>query len=387
MLCIAAACTVLLLCGCTRSYIDDSAADEITERGRVILEDYVKSLGLDDYSIGRTNMMTGAEEGNIIWAGYYLSNVVKCDFTSGGKTYTAAVNLEDGEIYTDYGMFDLNAAIAGQLRPYCEKYGYTGDVEVSGATLFRRIISHDMETTKKNGERINTEVNLEDTIPAGYVFLSEDERIEKVLNGAHIEGFTIYYDIQNGQYLDPGVLTDYLAESGNHEKSGSGRFDTWDYYLSGSNKTACESGELPQYWNQTISYDDNPEKMSFSLSHRKTETIGDFFFLYTDRYKSGETGSFYDIPFAEYEFPIEINGNVISYYDNDSGFNVSMYFREKPKYTQFTRTVYDKGIAQKPEELVLEEKDSGTWSLNRKENPFRKDLWYFFDREQDISFK
>ena len=207
--------------------------------------------------------------------------------------------------------------------------------------------------------------------------------IEKVLSDADISGFDVSFEVTDGSCLDPRALTDYLEETGNYVKPENERYNDRSYRLHGSNRSEQADGALPEFWSGSVEFD-GPENASFSLTHTETEKIREFYIRYTSGYRKGAAAEYEETEIREYDCPVQIEDNTISFY---GGNEAQLYFSEKPPYTSFTRILYDKGAAMDPEELVLEKKDNGTWSLNRKKDPFVKSLWYFFDQEQDIKYK
>lgn len=213
----ATAIFLFALAGCMgRDRFTDEQEKLIVTKGKLHLESFfsVISPGVEKLEIGEYHMVDAAIEGALIYAGRYPANAVSVTFTADGKDYRAVADLDNNVTYSDYYMFDLDAQLTRQLKPYCERYSYTGDYEVKGAGTLVTLHYTNMKVDNKDDQLCNTYVILENMIPTKFYQEDETERADAYLKDAPVTDFTIWYPMSE-EPLDPRILADYLAESGN----------------------------------------------------------------------------------------------------------------------------------------------------------------------------
>lgn len=372
-------CAVFVLSGCIPDKYDSKKRAEIEAKGKPILEEYVKSLPAAGEIID-CKMITGAEVGGNPYGGFFLTNVVSCRFKVGEKRKTAMVNLETGEIWTDYYMYDVNEAVKKQLEPYVRKAGYSCDFTVNGARIYGNIISHDMETTHNSGKNVDTVVTFQDMTRSDIVEPDKDKWAEKVLTEAELTGFSISFKSVGGNLPDVSFLYDYLKDSGNYLKG-----DYWDQGLSNYRLSYnVENDPSVIYWTVNLEMDKSPDKMTFNVIRGNREKIDDMTFQYVGAALSGDYKEDWGSPLYEFECPVKVGEGIMNYYGTEAG-NVSVFFDEEPKYKEFKRITYTNGKPDEPENLSVKRLDDGRYSLydGKKIN----EDGYVFSYEQDIKFE
>lgn len=381
---------VLSMSGCVTTQYDDEQEERIVSEGRSVIESYVDSLDAGSWEMVSCWMMNGAAPDKPIYGGYYLSSLVEARVKAGDRTFTVIADTEDGRIWTNYYMFDLNEAVHDQLLPYCEKYGYTDDFTVGKTGLFYRIVSHDMET--KKGKTTDTIVCFDGVIPAEFCQPDEKERAEAFLNGAPLEGFTISYTVRGeDMYMDPRILTDYLSETGNYIKDPEEKPKTpvLDYQMNGTCSTGMvDGGTVPGYYYMELTLEGDPSAMPFTVVRRDIRKKGCMMFLYSAAEMSGTADGIGSCEWEEFGFPFVLEEGRIRFFGDYHGYHPMLYFDEKPPFAEFTRISYSDGKAGEPEALVLQDIGDGIWSLNTTVGAWNnKGSYYIFDREQDIEYK
>lgn len=385
-----AALMVLSMTGCVTTQYEDEQKERIVSEGRGKIETYVDGLNLGPWEMVSCWMMNGAAPNEPIYGGYYLSSLVEARVKTGDRMFTVIADTEDGRIWTNYYMFDIDEAVRDQLRPYCEKYGYTGDFTVAKTSLHYRIVSHDMET--KKGKTTDTVVCFDGVIPAEFCQPDEKERAEAFLHDAPLEGFTINYTVRGeGLYMDPRVLTDYLAETGNYIKDPEEMPERpmLDYKINGTCSTGMDDGgTVPAYYYMELTLEGDPVSMPFSLVRRDVRKEGCMMYLYSAADMTGTADSIESCEWEEFGFPFVLEEGRIRFFGDYHGYHPMLYFDGKPPFTEFTRISYSGGKAGEPEALVLQDIGDGKWSLNTTVGARNnKDSYYIFDREQDIEYK
>lgn len=373
-------CAAAGLAGCIPNKYDNKIRDGIEERGKAVLEEYVKSLPAAE-EIVSCQMCTGSQAGESVYSGFYLTNVVSCTFRVGEKTKEAMVDLETGQIWTDYYMYDVNEAVKKQLIPYFERAGISGDFTVSGAALCGCIISHDMETIHQGGEKVDTVVRFTNMLPSDVIEPDKDKWAELVLKDAELSGFEIRMDMDGNGRPPADVLYEYIKESGNYIRPG-GKF----YDVSSDYRMSYKVREDPSVnnWSVTLTMAGSPEEMTFSISRGDRKTIDGMTFCYTGGSLSGDYPGDWDAPLYEYDCPVTVGDGIMSFYGPDP-YGAALYFEEEPEYKEFTRITYSGGKPDEPEKLSVRKLEDGRYSLydGRKIN----EDGYVFSYEQDIKFQ
>lgn len=377
---------IFTLTGCQGidRYTRDQEA-EIISRGRPILEEFFSTLPVSSVTDTEYHMSVAAQENSLIFAGQYPANAVTVEFKGDGQSYSASVDLETGEIYSDYYMFDLNSHIKKQLKPYCERYGFTGDYRVSGAEVWITIISHDVSVSDNPDKKTNSYAELSGMLPVTYNQPDEDERAAAFLKDAPISFFSIEYDMENGELFDPRILSDYLYESGNYKITNTRQRGYESYSIKGrSNATEFPASGIAA-WKITLTPDENFEQMDYSVVRSDFYREDDFCFIYTAGDKYGKLDSYEEDNFSEYEFPIVIGDGIMRYRGYEAAEYITLRFPEKPKY-DFSRIYYTDGEKEDPVDLIPMENEDGTWYITRKDYPDHYKYSYRFEQDQDLIF-
>lgn len=358
----------ICICGCTPSYYEDDAVKPIEDKAMQLLDEYVKSFGAES-EITSLHMMIGAAEDEGIYTGYYLSNVCEGKIKAQGidKEIKVYVFTEDGSIWSDYdqnrGEFvDTDLVVQEQMKPYFEKYGYFDDYEIDDAHICYYVLSHDVETNKKNKKNKyeNTYVEFSDVIPVTQGTFD--------YKNMTLSGFNVYYKPQDGNYLNPNIIADYLEESENYVKK-----DFEAYYVN-EEYTLLSSGEgsFVSYtydtkkWVTTLTLNhDDIKDMDCDIIRFDRVTEGNMVFMYRGADKSARIYRIDEKEFQEYEPPVlQFDGNKLIFNGYDNG-GVSFYFTSKPSYREIARTTYDyeTGEAKDPVKMDVSEIKGGLFSI------------------------
>ncbi|MDO4488211.1 MAG: hypothetical protein Q4B67_03895 [Eubacteriales bacterium] len=264
------------LSACTKTKYEEPQTNEVTEKGRELLEAYVKTIP-GSGELSEVLMREGSMLNGNTFAGYYMSNVVDGVFTVNGKSSLVVVNVETGDIWTNYIEIDLNAVVAEQLKPYFAAIGYTGEYMVSGSEIATRIISHDVPANKNGSGKMDSAVTFSGLYPAAlieklgdlnltsenggilnstpceldngdyYAFRdtaaarvdmktqadtsAEFTKVSEHFKNLGITGFRIDYDLDatDGEALNHSAIVNYLEESGNYirDPENFGRYVTY----------------------------------------------------------------------------------------------------------------------------------------------------------------
>lgn len=377
----AALFAALLLCACTVKHFDQAQADEITNQGQALLEAYLATLP-EPCEMGKCAMQQGEKVGSGYYAGSYLSSLVRCTFEAGGRRFTAIADTATGRVWSNYYLFDMNEAVARQLRPYFERCGYTGDIRVTGAETYYRIITRDVPTGDRHHPAADSEVILRNLLPAEFDEADEAERAAAFLSGAPITAFTVTCSDSVETLLDPRVLGDYLRESGNYLTDAdfdrlNTEYAVFTASAAGDGDTAAES------WLLTLTVEGDPDEAVYSLERRGRRSRYGITVTYTSGACSGRLSDGGELPLEEYDCPVEFEAGRLSYVEAPG--TARLLFAEKPAYTEFTRTVYRNGQPQEPEALKVVELDGGSYSLDIEGRTLR--FAYTFGGSQEITFR
>lgn len=373
----------ICICGCTPSYYEDDAVGPIEEKARQILETYVQSFG-EEAEITKIGMMTGAQEGSGIYSGYYLSHVCEGKIKAPGldKEILVCVNIEDGSIWSNYDQHrqefvDPDKVVKDQIKPYFEKYGYFDDYEIDDASIYYYVLSHDVETNKKNKTE-NTYVEFSNVIPV----------TEEAFSYANMDlsGFTVYYKPQNETYLNSHIVADYLDESGNYVKTDfEGLHPNMKYELISSGEGSYASYTLDtKKWVTTLelNYDDIKD-MDCSVYRFDRMALDNKILLYCGANKSARI---YRIDEKEFEesVPLEIKLDGNKLICDDSG--AYIYFMQEPHYSKIIRTTFDHetGEPDEPFRMDITEIRGGLYSIT--DGLLANQNGYYIGKKQILEF-
>jgi hypothetical protein len=370
----------------------DEQEDKVVERGKPLLEEFLTSLPAEDLEATNYYMTEAAEEGALIYGGRYPANAVTVCFTADGGEYKAIVDLETDTIYSNYYIFDLNEHIREQLKPYCERYGFSGEYSVKGTKVCITVHSHDVAVDKKSNKAADSYIDIEDMIPAEFNQADETERAEAFLRDAPLSGFNIEFNIQDDEFFDPRILTDYLAESGNYQSEKT-RNRRWNSYNILGKKSYDEFPERGVYtWETYLDFEGDIKTMPYYMRRTDLYKEREFCFNYTAAVKHGNINEYENDEFKEYSFPIEIKEGKLSYHVYEGSEGVTLMFEEKPEYT-FTRTCYEIDlkrniiVEEEKENLILMQNSDGMWYLTPEDAPNTYFYSYIFDKEQNLEFR
>lgn len=379
---------ILLLVTLTACVVTKYDAEEekiVEEHGRAMIEAYLETLP-EKCSIESLYMMNGREKGEIIWAGYYLSYVVEAVVKTNSRKFRVYADVKDGRMWSGYYTFDLAEAVETQMKPYCERYDFTGDFKVTNPRLCYRVESPEVDTIHNNWEKVDTEVYFYDVIPVEYDLLSEQERIAATLKDCQLSSFNLVCFENGSKPFDIRILADYLEESGNYisdpddRDNADGTYRVSSYLeeygrepMTGSLATIVSEIEMR--------YPIGGEA-TFSMEIYDYVKDQGFEFRYRRAHKEGAVKDIDSCPLTEYQFPLELEEGKISYYGNGS---VMLFFKEAPSFAEVSRVVYKDGKAGEPEKLIANQPAEGVWSLTREAEP--DEYVYWFSGRQEIIFK
>jgi hypothetical protein len=379
--------------GCMgRDKYTDGQEDKIVELGKSLLEEYLASLPSKNVEAENYFMTEAAEEGSLIYGGRYPANAVTVCFNADGGKYKAIVDLETGTIYSNYYIFDLNEHIREQLKPYCERYGFSGEYIIQGAKVCITIHSHDVAVKGKSNKTVDSYIDIEDMIPAEFNQTDENERAEAFLMKAPISGFNIEFTIQGDEFFDPRILTDYLAESGNYqnERTPNRAWNSYEIYGKKRFDKFPEDGVCT--WETYLDFEGDIKTMPYYMRRTDFYKEREFCFNYTAAIKRGNINKYETDELKECSFPIEIKEGKLSYHVYEGSEGATLMFEEKPKYT-FTRTCYEidykRNIIKEKEKenLILMQNSDGMWYLTPEDSQNTYMYSYIFDKEQDLQFR
>lgn len=378
-----ALCAAASLSGCVPTKYDDRKRTEIEERGKAVLTEYLKTLPAE-CEMTDCYMCTGTEYGGNPYMGYYLSNAVCCRFRADGEIKEAIVDLETGEIWTDYYMRDVNEAVKKQLKPYFERYGISSDYTVSNAALAGIIVSHQVDTVHNNGEKADTVVTFKNMLPSDIAHELKDSDDDKwasvILNKASLTGFDIVLEEGTDNRPPAEVLYDYLKESGNYVRGMAVDEVLSDYTI----RYSVKDDPSVVYWKVRFSVFDSPDTMSFELSRKDKKTVDFMTFYYTGGALSGNYPADWNAPLYEYDCPVEVTDGEMRYF-GDGTDGAGICFETEPPYSVFERITYKDGKPGEPEALTVRKLPDGRYSLY--DGKIINEDGYVFSYQQDIKFR
>ena len=336
---------LLIITGCGSEKFAEEQAQVIVEKGRPILEEYVSSIS-DGAHITNVSMLYGCNQGEPSFNAKYPSHVVKANFLAGDKQYIAIVNLEDGNVYSDYDFVNPNELIQRQLMRYCDEYGVNGTYGVSGAFYSYAFVSHRVEVSK--GDIRDTYVYI-DNIPN----LSPVENADEFMN-ASISGFDITYEAEKDEVFDPVILYKYLSDTGNYRKENM-RGDNRVYHIKGGRKVQNFVNGEPVYFEMSITSEGKPDTMTCDEMRWDYMEDADFGYLYVGGTKKENIKRINNTKYVEYKCPFEYMGDELTYTRDDSNPFEGYLYIKNPEWNEITRTCYtltNKSLGEKTNDVV-----------------------------------
>jgi len=381
---------ILSLASCIPDHVSGQYEKETVEKGKAVLTAYLNGIpGVSD--IDDFDMLNAAAVGSNFYAGSYCSDLVECSFKVGGINYKLLVDLETSELYSNYGVFDIDAALARQLKPYFEKYGFTGSYTVKAGTIVTKLVSHDIPD-KYAGKTLDTYVTVTDMVPVSLPGNTDEEKADNYLKNTQLEGFTVYYDGSTYDgFIDPRAISDYLADYKNWVRADSEHYNSSSYKISGMSAEGyaeyLATGNLPASelltGNRTGAVYVLDDEMSLSY----VETMAgvyekDGFVVRYEKYK--KSGSIEDYEKDEpviKECPVVIGDGVIEYSFSE-GTSPELLLTGEPADAYIKRTAAESGEEVYLQYYKLADK---LYTLYIESAGYRK--VYSFDMSQTISVK
>ncbi len=334
---------LLLLClsACSAGTYTKEQAEEEVRKGTQIIEAYLKTLPEECSLIG-LEMAEGRPEGNTSGK-VCASHIVSGSYTSADDTWKICADTETGEIWTDRNSSLLNRYVQKKIEPYCEKYGFTGEIAVTGAAVQYKVICENVPS-KKAGKTLNAEVILSGVLPAG----ASEEEVEMIAEAALLEtglsGFCLYFSAPDFDCFPLEMLKDFLtAERLYRPGEEDGMFYCSVCHVSGEElQQIRSSGQRSQTatflmteFYQGISTADTCELYWDYYRHEITGKDG----IYVNYVSlTGEIAP--DSPELQkpvkYEDPVSMEGNTL-YYRNPGSSSSVLFFREEPAYGRIIR--------------------------------------------------
>lgn len=325
----------LFLQGCSSNGIAVEQAKEVADKGRPILEEYVSSLP-EEAHITNISMLNGCGQGEPSFNAKFPSHVVQATFVVGDKHYTAVVNIEDGEIYSNYNYVDPNELIAGQLTKYCDECGFKGTYRVTGAFYSYVFVSHQVEVSKGNIRDTYVYIdNIPDLAPA--------ENAVDFLN-ASISGFDIEYESLYDEVFKPEILYNYLSDTNNYRKENM-RGDNREYHINGGRREQNYVDGEPSYYEISIKSEGDPDTMMCDVLRWDYKEDNDFCYLYAGGVKNGNIKNIETEEYVQYDCPFVLSGNELTYTKNDNSPYEEYLYVKKTEWNDIEMTRY--GLSNK----------------------------------------
>lgn len=356
---------MLLLQGCASEKMLNEQSEEMVGKGRPILEKYVNSLS-EEAHIVDVRMINGGKQGEPSFSAGLPSHIVQATFSVEDKQYIAVVNLEDGEIYSNYNYVDPNELIRKQLMAYCEEYGFDGTYRVSGAFYSYAFVSHQVEV--KKGDIRDTYVYI-DNIPD----LAPVENAGDFVN-ASISGFDVEYESEYDEDFKPEILYKYLSDTGNYRIENM-RGDNREYHIYGGRRKQNYANGEPSYYEINIISEGNPDTMMCDVLRWDYKEEDVFCYSYIGGIKKGNIKNIEDEKYAEYNCPFTLSGNELTYLRDDNSPYEGHLFVKSPKWNEIVMTRYkltNKSSDEKANDIVdrweLEVQDSNELELVKNDS-------------------
>lgn len=321
---------MLFLQGCDSGNFAKEQAEMLVSEGRPTLEEYVNSLSEEAHIIN-VSMINGGEQGEPSFHAKLPSSIVQATFLAGDKQYIAIVNLEDGEIYSNYDSVDPNEQIQKQLTKYCDEHGFRGTYSVSGAFYSYAFVSHRVEVKKGDVRDV-------------YVYIDNIPDLAPVANGdefmnASISGFDITYEAELDEIFAPGILYKYLTDTGNYRKENI-RGDNGEYHISGGRREQNLVKDEPAYYEMKLVRDGNPDTMTCDVLRWDYKEEDEFCYFYMGGTKNGNVKSIEGEGYAEYNCPFAYEGNELTYIRDDNSPYEGYLYIKNPKWSEIVMTRY-----------------------------------------------
>ena len=321
---------MLLLSGCNLQTPSNEQTNVLVEAGCTIIEEYLSELP-EEAHITNISMVYGGKQGTPSFSAKFPSNIVQAGFIAGDKHYTAVVNLEDSEVYSNYDYIDPNELIQRQLMKYLDEYDFNGTYEVSGAFYSYAFVSHQVEVQKGDIRDVYVYIdNIPDLVPVD----SADE-----LMNASISGFDIEYESEYDEVIQPELLYTYLIDTGNYRKENM-RGDNREYHINGGRKAQNYVSGEPVYYEVSITSEGDPDTMTCDVMRWDYKEDDGFCYLYIGGTKKGDIISIENAEYAEYACPFSFSGNELTYIrDDNSPYEACLYIK-KSEWNEIAWTRY-----------------------------------------------
>lgn len=335
----------LLLQGCGSERFVQEQANAMVDKGRPILEKYVGSLP-EEANITDVSMIYGGKQGEPSFNAKYPSHIVQAVFVVGDKRYIAVVNLEDGEIYSNYDYIDPNELIQRQLFIYCDESGFDGTFKVSGAFYSYVFVSHQVEVNKGDNRDVYVYI---DNIPD----LVNVENSDELMN-ASISGFDIEYESIYDEVFEPEILYKYLTGTGNYRKEKM-RGDNFEYHITGGRQKQNYVDGEPSYYEMNITSEGNPDTMICEILRWDYKEEDSFSYIYLGGIKNGIIKNIEKEEYVEYGCPFSLSGNELTYIrDDDHPYEGYLYIKS-PEWNEIVMTRFkltNKSADEKANDIV-----------------------------------
>lgn len=336
---------VLLLPGCGSKNFTKEQAEAVVGKGKPVLEEYVNSLP-EEAHITNVSMLYGCNQGEPSFSASFPSHIVQALFLAGNKQYTAIVDLEDGEIYSNYNYIDPNEMIQRQLMTYLDEHGFNGTYGVSGAFYSYVFVSHQVEVNKGEIRDVYVYIdNLPDLTPV--------ENADEFIN-ASISGFDIEYESEKDEIFEPEILYEYLVDTGNYRKENM-RGDNREYHINGGKQKQNFVNGEPVYYEMNIISEGSPDTMTCDVMRWDYMEDADFCYLYVGGTKTGNIKDIEDEEYVEYICPFVFNDNEITYTRDDSSPYEGYLYIKNPEWDEIVMTRYaltNKSLDEKANDIV-----------------------------------
>lgn len=326
---------MVLLCslavgGCGSEKFVQEQSELMINKGRPILEEYVSSLHQDG-RITKISMINGCNKGEPSFSSKYPSHIVEASFLVEDNSYTAVVDLENDEIYSDYEYKDPNDIIQKQLKRYCDRYGFRGTYKVSGAFYSYAFLSSQVEIEKGVFKDTYTYIDYMNKLaPVGC----GDE-----LKNASLSGFNIEYESMEDECFNPQILYDYLSDTGNYRKE-SIRGDDGEYIIRGGKNIDNYVNLKPAYYEIHMTSGGDTETMSCDVRRWDCMKEDVFCYVYVGGEKNESIQAISEAEYTEYRCPFILEGDELTYLRDDNNPYEAYLYLDNPKWNIISRTCY-----------------------------------------------
>ena len=334
-----------LLQGCSSDDFVQKQAEVVVGKGSPVIEEYVRSLSNEAHITG-IRMIYGGKQGEPSFSAKLPSSIVQADFSVGDARYIAVVNVEDGEVYSNYDYIDPNEMIQKQLIKYCDEYGFDGTYSVSGAFYSYAFVSHQVEVNKGDIRDVYVYIdNIPDLSPVN---------ISREYTNASISGFDIEYESEYDEVFRPEILYKYLSDTGNYRKEQM-RGDDREYHINGGRQVRNYVNGDPSYYEMNIISEGNPDTMTCDVCRWDYKEEDCFSYLYVGGAKSGNIKSIDKEEYVEYSCPFTLGGNELTYIRDDNSPYEGYLYVKNPEWNEIVMTRYkltNKSLGEKSNDIV-----------------------------------